>query len=203
MDKPIPIPPAELSGPFTLEIGLDWFFDKFTRGVHGFATVSKEYGLYVQGKDLSETHLHVDFPEEAPALAYIYPKPLWIESVKRMGEMKRRSEEERAARFAREVAARELQRKFQERESEIQRILNKLQRDFPVFSGKHSMKNLRLIVISLLQGKGSPDVCKKLGIDEVTIKEFTELPQPTPTDEEVLMGLVVEKPPVNPEVRVV
>lgn len=196
MTNPIAIP--EHSGPFLLSIGLDWFFDKFTRGVHGFATTSREFGLYLQSLDATEIHIHVDFPEEIPHLCYIYPKPLWVESVRRMGEIKQRSEADRQARFAKEIAAKELQSRFARREEEIQRILRIIQGRFPSFWNKNSAKMLRIIVIKALRGDIDEGFRKKLGICAETIAEFLALPQPVVSEEESLMGLVEDTaPPVK------
>lgn len=194
-------PPPEFSGPFTLEIGLDWFFDRFTRGVHGFATTSREFGLYFQTKDPSETYAHVDYPEGAPSLAYIYPKAIWVESVRRWDEQKRTSELERQARFTREAAANELVKRYAQREEQINYFLNILYTRFSSFASRNTKKMLRIAIINFLQGGGDGAARLKLGIDQDTIDNFRSLPQPAPTEEEELLGLVIEKP--STEVKVV
>jgi hypothetical protein len=198
--NPPSTPIEELRGPFVIEIGLDWFFDRFTRGVHGFATVSKDYGQILAAKDKEEKFIHVDYPEETPSLAYVYPIDLWIASVKRWDENRKISEANRQARFLREALAREIQAKYERRETEIGRVISIFNTRFPLFCNKQSRKNLRILTISLLQGKGDRGVRLKLGIDDATVAEFLELPQPEPTEEEELLELVKEKP--STEVKV-
>lgn len=198
-------PPPEQQGPFLLEIGLDWFLDKFIRGVHGFATVSKSFGDYLRSKDPADQHIHVDYPEEAPSLAYIYPINFWRESVKRMSEVKQRSEAERQARFLRDELARELAQKYAKREQEIERVLGILYARFgqSKLVKSNSKKNLRVFIITCLSGGGHPEVRLKLGICKETIEEFLSLPQPQGGEEDYLQFLVEEPQPKTEGVRVV
>lgn len=185
----------EHSGPFLVEIGLEWFLNRFIRGVHGFATVSKEFGDYLRAKDTGEQHIHVDYPEETPGLAHIYPKQSWIEAVARWTAQKKQAELDRQLRFARDEAAKALAAKYALREERIAFFTNRLRTRFPAFASRTAAKTIRALIITLLLGKGNTDVQSKLDIKASDIEEFISLPQPQASEEDELMGLVVEPKP--------
>lgn len=195
--------PEEFSGNFRLEIGVDWFLDKFCRGIHGFAVVTKEYGDYLRTKDPDGTTLHVDYADATNTICHVYPIHLWREAVRRWELQKATAELERQKRYARDEAARVLAEKYKQREAEIERVTLLFKARFPGFINKNSAKLCRSIVVQSLQGRTKPEIQKALGVCPETIAEFLALPQPAPTEEDLLMGLVQEPEKPSTEVRVV
>lgn len=197
--------PSEHKHPILVQISLEWFFDRMTSGVHGYATCSKEFGQYIQTLDPTEIYTHVYYPPETLSLSHIYPKTVWIEAVKKWEADKRRSEEERQKRFLHESYLNEIKKKYAQREEEIDFFLAALYRKFghtPLVKNT-SKKLLRMNIILMLSGKGDQGACKMLGIDSSTIEEFTLLPQPESDEEKLLQLLVQEPAPINTEPKVI
>lgn len=184
-------PPPEQEGPLLISIGLNWFMDKFTSGIHGYVAVTKEFGDYLRVLDPQEQHLHV---EPSDKLALVYSRTTWLESVKRLDQSRQRAEADRQERFAREAKALELHRRYELREQQITRFTAILSQRASKFVAANTRKIVRMAVVNMLQGGGNLEVRKALGICDETVFEFKSLPQPlTQTEEELLLSLVEEK----------
>jgi hypothetical protein len=93
-DQPPQAP--ELSDPL-MDIGLSYFLQLSIKGIHEFATVSKDFGSYIQTfVDPLEKHCHVDYND---TVAMIYPISAWRNSLRRQEYIKQKSEQERIDRI--------------------------------------------------------------------------------------------------------
>ena len=191
ISNPSPIP-EQSDGPL-VSVSLPLFLRKFSSTIHDFFTASKPFGDYIRTiVDPQEIYSHVDYPKATPNIALIYSIISWRSAIARQAYLKEASELSREERFAIEEKAKELVKKFKERDSMIYLHTNIIRKKAPDILYKRlggSEKKLRELVVYFLNGQGNSQVREKLDIDEDAISIFTTLPTPS-HEENMILDLV-------------
>jgi hypothetical protein len=176
----------ELSPP-TITISLDYYLGLACRGLDEIATVSKDFGEYIQSKvDPGEEHCHVEMVEGGK-LCQVYRISSWRTCLKRDAEKKRQAEVSRQVRFALEEEQKKIQLKIQRRRDILQETIADVRKlhgpdvhirlaKGTVNQGAQAYEFFVSLVFKALVGE-HPKAASKFQIPPETIKEFSQLPK--------------------------
>jgi hypothetical protein len=176
----------ELSPP-TITISLDYYLGMACRGIEEIATVSKEFGEYIQSKvDPAEQFCHVEFNEQG-TLAQVYRIAAWRTCLRRDAEKKRQAEVSRQVRFALEEEQKKIQLKIQRRRDILQETIADVRKlhgpdvhirlaKGTVNQGAQAYEFFVSLVFKALIGE-HPKAASKFQIPPEVIKEFSSLPR--------------------------